>query len=371
MPTVKTKPAPEKKAAPSIDLATLADQLDVPAAEFTAFAEELVGALRRTSIRIEGFDLEDAADDRSRLHTRAKEQVLARCYEFLRLRTTEALTAAGVDTADRSEVELSSDVVLEELGRSRKTRAAAFARRCLTELSELRDLYVSRIAYLVPSIVHKYLGVGVDRDDLHQEAYLGLLRAIEGYDWRRGVRFSTYAKYWVQDRVLKTIYDQSRTVRLPAWVQKLWQKATRVQAEEGSAGLESAELAGKLDISERRLRRVVESRKAHVSLDAPVSEEEGGSYADLIADERTQDVRFASDEASLGTALREVIDELPEREARVLERRFGLGGSLPESLQQIGSDLGLSAERVRQIQQAALAKLRGLGRITALRDCLA
>jgi RNA polymerase primary sigma factor len=245
-----------------------------------------------------------------------------------------------------------------------------FALRCLDELEQARSFYLEEVSYLVPAIVERYHKLGVDRDDLCQEGYMGLLRAIEGYDWRRGVRFATYAKYWIQDSVLKALYDQSRTVRLPVWIQKLWQMLHKAGAATQSGPVQvNDELAEKLDVSKRRLSRVLDSRKSHISIDRPIDGDEGSaSLADSLTDESAEAQVFASDLDHVRTVMREVVDEMGEREALVLRRRFGLDGSAPESLKEIGKMLGLSAERVRQIQAAALDRLRTHQRVSRLAD---
>lgn len=287
-----------------------------------------------------------------RLVTREEEVALASGYELLRERVLRAATALGVEVADVR------DPLADPSLRARLAAAGergAVARRCLRELSELRDIYIQRVRYVVAALVDRYRDLGVDGDDLTQEGHLGLLRAIARYDWRRGVRFSTYAKYWIRERVLGCLYDQSRTVRLPAWVQKLWQKMKR--AEGGSTpGPE---------LSDKRLRRVVDSRKQHFSIDTTGGDETTTIMAQL-ADTRLAPEALIDESKELRATIDELLQTLDPREASVLIRRFGLGGKAPESLAGIGADLGVCAERIRQIQTEALQRLRGNHRLAAL-----
>jgi len=342
-----------------LDLASIAAQLDLPGPEFDVRADELVAESRETAIRCR-LDLPARA-------TRKSELLLARCFEFLRMRVRDALIRAGVAEDQLPELPNLDAAVAAAEGLP-DTKRARSARGAVAELETLRDTYVERSSYLVGVLVERYTGLGLDRDDLTQEGYLGLLRGIEGYDWRRGVRFSTYTKYWVQERILKALYDQSRTVRLPVWVQKLWGKMTRMRSE--GHGVDSAAISERLELSERRVRRIEESFKANVSLDARHDGDTGGTWAESLVDEESLDLSYPSDARNLKDVLRAVLDELTTREATVLCRRFGLVGDAPEPLKDIGKDLGVSAERVRQIQESALERLRGHPRLEQLRACL-
>jgi RNA polymerase primary sigma factor len=350
---------PLSQPASLLNLSAIATELDVPAAEFDVRAQELVAEARGKPIRCR-LDLPERA-------TRQSELTLARSLEFLRLRVRDALLRAGCSEDQLTELP-NVETAISLAGGLPKTKTGRFARGAVAELEALRDLYVERSSYLVGVLVERYTGLGLDRDDLTQEGYLGLLRGIESYDWRRGVRFSTYTKYWVQERILKALYDQSRTVRLPVWVQKIWGKMARMRSE--SPDVENSAISERLDLSERRVRRIEESFKGNLSLDATREGDGGGSWADSLVDEKTLEMSFPSDATNLKAALKTVLDELTAREATVLCRRFGLVGDDPEPLKDIGKDLGVSAERVRQIQESALQRLRGHPRLAQLRACL-
>lgn len=349
----------------------IAPLLDLEPRAFETAVSELLEACDGKQVVLVPFRLDRHEDEASTAYDRRREQAFARVFDFLQRRAVRALTAckhpiprASGDDQDP----LASQMIRITRGALRAGAKGDFAFRCLRELSDWRDAYLSEQTYLLPVLVEKYFHMGVDRDDLLQEGALGLLRAIDGYDWRRGVRFSTYAKYWIQDRVLKALYDQSRTVRLPAWIQKLWQKVHRISSSDQAAGapVVTPELAKELDVSERRLQRVIDSRRSQVSLDVSMPGDEGSSFADELADPRSLDFSMPSDESSLTDSLHAVLSGFSDRERRIVQERFGMDGQAPRSLKEIGDDLGLSAERVRQIQASVLERLRENGRIQAL-----
>ena len=354
----------------------LALRFEVEAADFEVEVMHFLDATSIAIIDIDHFDLPQVDDEASTTYDRRREQAYARIFEFLTRRALRALTLCEhpIPRPDGDEGELLATHLIrirrESLPRGQK---GDVANAQLRELEQWRNRFAAEQSYLVPVLVEKYLAMGVDRDDLVQEGQLGLLRAIDGYDWRRGVRFSTYAKYWIQDRVLKSLYDQSRTVRLPAWIQKLWQKAYRKAADpaSGKTVVASEELAGELDVSKRRLERVVQSRRSQISLDASMPGNDDASFASALADPKTLDFSMPSDAESLSTSVHEVLAGLPARDRRILVERFGFGGQEPRSLKEIGDDLGISAERVRQIQAAAVDRLREDPRFAALYDTVA
>jgi RNA polymerase primary sigma factor len=194
-----------------------------------------------------------------------------------------------------------------------------------------------------------------------QEGNASLFQAIEGFDWRRDVRFRTYAQFWIQQAILKTLYNASRTVRVPIWVQKALKKIQRVrESSVGSDGapLSSAEVASRLDMPVERVEELLKVRRYAVSIDQERPGMEGHSLAQEIADESLRPVEDTVVEDDLPARLGEAMADLPARERMILNRRYGLDGSEPETLGDIADDLGISAERVRQLQNAAITRLR-------------
>ena len=350
-------------------LIDLAQRLDVEARDFDSHVAGMVAELAGQRIAIEALPQDPRRRSDQDL-ARAHEQHLARCFVFVRARALDALERTGVQLPAPSGGPLASGLLRTVAGPLGHDEDAREAKHCLDELEALRALYLDELRYLVPVLIERYQGHGVERDDLLQEGFVGLLRAIDGYDWRRGVRFSTYAKYWIQERVLAALYDQSRTVRVPSWIQKIWRKVQRLRANEpGEARVASPELAAQLDLSEQRLQRVLDSRRSQHSLDSAAGDEDTAASSGQVPDPRSP-ADFESDRAELERSLQAALADLPEREANVLRSRYGFDGRAPKSLQELGEELGVSSERVRQIQQTALKKLQRDERLAGLFETL-
>ncbi len=297
---------------------------------------------------------------------RDEEFRMARRYEFLRLRVQRELERQGL--APKVAHELAGKPRSVVVARIEKALHTDYLDRCLDQLEELRNLYVEGALYLVLGTVARYRGLGVDTPDLIQEGNASLFQAIEGFDWRRDVRFRTYAQYWVQQAVLKVLYNSARTVRIPVWVQKLLGRIRRTQDECRRAGREftNAEVAERLGITEERVAWVLATKRYAVSLDAERGGDEGMTLMQTLADEDAVPVPDSVPVGDLRASLAEAMRELPDRERLILQRRFGLGGGEPETLGAIAEDLGITAERVRQLQSAALGRLQKREQLTRL-----
>lgn len=296
---------------------------------------------------------------------REEEFRMARRYEFLRTRVALELQRVGLPAADASEWAGQSRTEVERLlqrwlRRQKRPRATGYLMRCLEQLADLRNLYVEGGLYIVLAAVHRYRGLGVDTADLIQDGNASLFQAIEGFDWRRDVRFRTYAQYWVQQAILKLLYNSSRTVRIPIWVQKLLGKIRRAQDELRRLGREGTheEIGERLGIPAERVAWVLGTKRYAVSIDAELSPGSEGSLAQTLTDADATPVPEAVREGDLGQSLAEAMSDLPERERMILHRRYGLGGREPETLGAIAADLGITAERVRQLQNAAMSRMQ-------------
>jgi RNA polymerase primary sigma factor len=213
---------------------------------------------------------------------------------------------------------------------------------------------------LVMSITRNYTRAGVPLLDLIQEGNLGLIRAVEKFDYRMGYKLSTYATWWIRQAVTRALADQGRLIRLPVHVADQVRRvvrARRVLAQKLNRDPTIAEMAKESGFPENRVKTLLELVEDPVSLETPVGD--GDSlYSDLIEDENTQQPEAATAESHQSVELREALDRLEPRLRDVLERRFGLAGSNPQTLEFIGKELGITRERVRQLETRALKELR-------------
>ncbi|MFM1872692.1 MAG: hypothetical protein RL398_2114 [Planctomycetota bacterium] len=374
------------KANEAVALRRLDDLLDVPVDRFDAASEALAKEFFRAQATLDVAEhrqflaetatptvVGDMPDVRGTAYQaelrripamdRAEEFRMARRHDFARRLLKLALAKAGLAAGRIDEVAaLPAAAMVVEVAAlpAKKGVDRTWFGKLAAAYEDLRNLYVEGALYIVLSTVNRYRGLGVDTADLIQEGNASLFQAIDGFDWRRDVRFRTYAQYWVHQAVLKMLYNSARTVRVPIWVQKVLGKIRRVQERFRRDGREAThtEIGAELGIPAERVEWVLATRRYAVSLDAEIKSEEGSSLVQLMPDETLEPIPESIQEGNLRETLDEVLADLPEREQRILRRRFGLDGRDPQTLGEIAVDLGITAERVRQLQNAAISRIK-------------
>jgi len=245
--------------------------------------------------------------------------------------------------------------------------------RQIEDANAAREHLINANSRLVISIAKRYVGRGVPFLDLIQEGSIGLIRAAKKFDYRRGHKFSTYATWWIRQAVTRAIADQGRTIRVPVHMGDQINKLLRVShqlTQELGRDPTTTELAEALGVSEHKVEQTIQIARRPISLETPTDEDEESELGDFIEDEDSPEPAEVATQNMLREAIREVLADLPPREVRILQLRYGLLDGQSYTLEEVGKKMGVTRERVRQIEAQALSRLRHPTHRRKLRDYL-
>lgn len=296
--------------------------------------------------------------------------------EDMRMRQMRVPSNATIEALETGALDDPVRMYLREIGRVNLLTAqeeVILAKKMEAGSMAARERLIQANLRLVVSVAKKYIGRGMSLLDLIQEGNIGLIRAVEKFDYRRGYKFSTYATWWIRQAITRSIADQARTIRIPVHmvetINKLVRVSRRLLQEKGREPT-SEETAKEMGITAEKVREIIKVSQQPVSLETPIGEEEDSHLGDFIEDQTTMAPADAASHQMLREAVEAVLGTLSERETKVLKLRFGLDDGRTRTLEEVGREFEVTRERIRQIEAKALRKLRHPRRAQSLKDYL-
>ncbi len=311
----------------------------------------------KTSVPYEETDIEE-------------EEIILTKEDEIDLESVDLSVPEGVNLEDPVRI------YLKEIGKVpllKVDEEIALAQRIEAGDQEAKKILVESNLRLVVSIAKRYMGRGMSFLDLIQEGNLGLIRAAEKFDYRKGFKFSTYATWWIRQAVTRAIADQGKTIRIPVHMTETINKLIRIRRQfQLDLGTEPTpdELAAEMDMPVERILEILQICQEPISLETPVGDEEDSFLGDFLKDENAMIPVEAATSTLLREHLQEVLEQLTEREQKVIRLRFGLDDGVARTLEEVGKTFNVTRERIRQIEVKALRKLRHPSRSRKLKDYL-